>query len=85
MVGWLRSHPRVAEKSEHAAAAFALQDLESHAYTRLSNPTTAVEEERLAALEGGTAAVAVGSGQAATSLALLNLARAGDHVVAAGR
>jgi O-acetylhomoserine (thiol)-lyase len=75
----------VAEKSEHAAAAFALQDLESHAYTRLSNPTTAVVEERLAALEGGTAAVAVGSGQAATSLALLNLARAGDHVVAAGR
>ncbi|OLM01299.1 O-acetylhomoserine sulfhydrylase / O-succinylhomoserine sulfhydrylase [Pseudonocardia sp. Ae406_Ps2] len=69
--------------SAHAAAAFALEDLESHAYTRLSNPTTAVVEERLAALEGGAAAVAVSSGQAATSLALLNLARAGDHVVAA--
>jgi O-acetylhomoserine (thiol)-lyase len=69
--------------SAHAAAAFALEDLETHAYTRLSNPTTAVVEERIAALEGGTAAVAVGSGQAATSLALLNLARAGDHVVAA--
>ena len=69
--------------SAHAAAAFALEDLETHAYTRLSNPTTAVVEERIAALEGGTAAVAVGSGQAATSLALLNLARAGDHLVAA--
>ncbi len=69
--------------SAHAAAAFALEDLETHAYTRLSNPTTAVVEERIAALEGGTAAVAVGSGQAATSLALLNLARAGDHLVVA--
>ncbi|MDI2126581.1 O-acetylhomoserine aminocarboxypropyltransferase/cysteine synthase family protein [Yinghuangia seranimata] len=67
----------------HAADAFALTDLKTHAYTRLSNPTTSVVEERIAALEGGTAAVAVGSGQAATTLALLNLARAGDHVVAA--
>ncbi|GAA4524282.1 bifunctional o-acetylhomoserine/o-acetylserine sulfhydrylase [Amycolatopsis samaneae] len=69
--------------SRHAAEAFALRDLESHAYTRLSNPTTAVVEERLADLEGGVAAVAVASGQAASTLALLNLARAGDHVVAA--
>ncbi|MFD9894887.1 bifunctional o-acetylhomoserine/o-acetylserine sulfhydrylase [Amycolatopsis sp. NPDC059027] len=69
--------------SQHAADAFALRDLESHAYTRLSNPTTAVVEERLADLEGGVAAVAVASGQAASTLALLNLARAGDHVVAA--
>ncbi|MFJ8741093.1 O-acetylhomoserine aminocarboxypropyltransferase/cysteine synthase family protein [Embleya sp. NPDC127516] len=67
----------------HAADTFALTDLETHAYTRLSNPTTAVVEERIAQLEGGTAAVAVGSGQAATTLALLNLARAGDHLVAA--
>jgi O-acetylhomoserine (thiol)-lyase len=66
----------------HAADAFALRDLGSHAYTRLSNPTTSVAEVRIAALEGGSAAVAVGSGQAATALALLNLARAGDHVVA---
>ncbi|OLT19435.1 hypothetical protein BJF78_10655 [Pseudonocardia sp. CNS-139] len=66
----------------HAADAFALRDLTAHAYTRLSNPTTAVAEARVAALEGGSAAVAVGSGQAATSLTLLNLARAGDHVVA---
>ncbi|MDF6045842.1 PLP-dependent transferase [Streptomyces sp. JH14] len=65
----------------HAAAAFELADLTTHAYTRLSNPTTAVAEERIAALEGGSAAVAVASGQAATSLALLNLARAGDHIV----
>ncbi|ROP55029.1 O-acetylhomoserine aminocarboxypropyltransferase/cysteine synthase family protein [Streptomyces sp. PanSC9] len=68
--------------TEHAAAAFELADLTTHAYTRLSNPTTAVAEERIASLEGGSAAVAVASGQAATSLALLNLARAGDHIVA---
>ncbi|MFG2133302.1 O-acetylhomoserine aminocarboxypropyltransferase/cysteine synthase family protein [Streptomyces sp. NPDC048751] len=66
----------------HAAAAFALEDLTTHACTRLSNPTTAVAEERIAVLEGGSAAVAVASGQAATSLALLNLTRAGDHIVA---
>ncbi|NUV61222.1 O-acetylhomoserine aminocarboxypropyltransferase/cysteine synthase family protein [Streptomyces sp. CAI-85] len=66
----------------HAAAAFELSDLATHAYTRLSNPTTAVAEDRIASLEGGSAAVAVASGQAATSLALLNLARAGDHIVA---
>ncbi|MEU5734711.1 O-acetylhomoserine aminocarboxypropyltransferase/cysteine synthase family protein [Streptomyces antimycoticus] len=66
----------------HAAAAFELADLTTHAYTRLSNPTTAVAEERIAALEGGSAAVAVAGGQAATSLAVLNLARAGDHIVA---
>ncbi len=71
----------VFDDAAHAADAFALRDLTSHAYTRLSNPTTAVAEERIAALEGGTAAVAVGSGQAATALALLNLARSGDHVV----
>jgi len=47
----------------HAAAAFALEDLTTHAYTRLSNPTTAVAEERIASLEGGSAAVAVARGQ----------------------
>ena len=66
----------------HAAAGFALEDLESHSYTRLSNPTSVVVEQRIAALEGGAAAVAVASGQAATALALLNLARVGDHIVA---
>ncbi|MQY31192.1 O-acetylhomoserine aminocarboxypropyltransferase/cysteine synthase family protein [Nocardia aurantia] len=69
--------------AEHAAATFALRDAETHAYTRVSNPTTAVAEARLAALEGGVGAVAVASGQAAVSLALLTIARAGDHVVAA--
>ncbi|MFF2086015.1 O-acetylhomoserine aminocarboxypropyltransferase/cysteine synthase family protein [Nocardia sp. NPDC058176] len=67
----------------HAADAFALRDLESHLYTRVSNPTTAVAEERLASLEGGAAAVLLASGQAAISLALWNLAAAGDHIVAA--
>ena len=66
----------------HAAAGFALEDLESHSYTRLSNPTGVAVEVRMAALEGGAAAVVVASGQAATSLALLNLARVGDHIVA---
>ncbi|MEC3981326.1 O-acetylhomoserine aminocarboxypropyltransferase/cysteine synthase family protein [Amycolatopsis sp. H20-H5] len=66
-----------------AADSFALRDLETHAYTRLSNPTTAVVEERLADLENGIGAVAVASGQAASALAVLNLARAGDHVVSA--
>ncbi|MCP2169399.1 O-acetylhomoserine aminocarboxypropyltransferase/cysteine synthase family protein [Goodfellowiella coeruleoviolacea] len=69
--------------AEHAANAFALADLQTHAYTRLSNPTTAVVEERLADLEQGVAAVAVASGQAASTLALLNIARAGDHLVSA--
>ncbi|MCU1684353.1 MAG: putative methionine gamma-lyase [Amycolatopsis sp.] len=69
--------------ADHAADAFALRDLESHAYTRLSNPTTSVVEERLADLENGLAAVAVASGQAASALALLNIARAGDHIVSA--
>ncbi|HEV7980606.1 O-acetylhomoserine aminocarboxypropyltransferase/cysteine synthase family protein [Amycolatopsis sp.] len=69
--------------AEHAADAFALRDLESHAYTRLSNPTTLVVEERLADLENGLAAVAVASGQAASALALLNIARVGDHIVSA--
>lgn len=66
----------------HAADAFALRDLETHIYTRVSNPTHVVAEERLADLEGGVAAVLLSSGQAAVSLALWNLATAGDHVVA---
>ncbi|MEU4804109.1 bifunctional o-acetylhomoserine/o-acetylserine sulfhydrylase [Actinosynnema sp. NPDC023587] len=69
------------QDADHAAEVFALRDLESHAYTRLSNPTTQVVEERIADLEGGAAAVAVASGQAATALALLNITRAGDHLV----
>ncbi len=69
--------------ADHAAETFALRDAETHAYTRVSNPTTAVAEQRLADLEGGVGAVAVASGQAAVTLALLTIAVAGDHIVAA--
>ena len=64
----------------HAAALFGLSEL-GNIYTRIMNPTQAVFEERIAALEGGVAALAVASGQAAESLALLNLAENGGHVV----
>ncbi|MFN3515192.1 MAG: O-acetylhomoserine aminocarboxypropyltransferase/cysteine synthase family protein [Phenylobacterium sp.] len=66
--------------AEHAAALFALQE-SGNIYTRIMNPTTSVLEARVAALEGGVAALAVASGQAASALALQNLARAGDNVV----
>ena len=65
---------------EHAANLFALKEF-GNIYTRIMNPTTAVLEERLAALEGGVAAVAVASGQAASAYAIQNLARAGDNIV----
>jgi len=64
----------------HAAALFGLEEL-GNIYTRIMNPTQAVFEERVASLEGGVAALAVASGQAAESLALLNLAENGGHVV----
>jgi O-acetylhomoserine (thiol)-lyase len=64
----------------HAAALFGLSEL-GNIYTRIMNPTPAVFEERIAALEGGVAALAVASGQAAESIALLNLAENGGHVV----
>ncbi|EFV12631.1 bifunctional o-acetylhomoserine/o-acetylserine sulfhydrylase [Segniliparus rugosus] len=70
--------------TDHAAALFALSP-EGHAYTRLSNPTTTVVEERIAALEGGVAALLLSSGQAAESIALLNLAEAGGHIVSSPR
>ena len=66
--------------AEHAAALFALQE-SGNIYTRIMNPTTAVLEERIAALEGGAAALAVASGQAASAMAIQNLARAGDNIV----
>ncbi len=66
--------------TEHAAALFGLQEL-GNIYTRIMNPTQAVFEERVAALEGGVAALAVSSGQAAESIALMNLAESGGHVV----
>lgn len=64
-----------------AAARFALQDL-GPIYTRIGNPTQEVVENRVASLEGGVGALLVASGQAAESLAILNIAEAGDHVVA---
>ncbi|MFD2262186.1 O-acetylhomoserine aminocarboxypropyltransferase/cysteine synthase family protein [Lacibacterium aquatile] len=66
--------------ADHAANLFGLKEL-GNIYTRIMNPTTAVLEERLAALEGGAAALAVASGQAASALAIQNLAVAGDNIV----
>src|SRR5271168_927252 len=65
---------------EHAANLFALKEF-GNIYTRIMNPTTAVLEERLAALEGGVAALALASGQAASALSVQNLAHAGDNIV----
>lgn len=65
---------------EHAANLFGLKEF-GNIYTRIMNPTTDVFEKRIAALEGGVAAVAVGSGQAAQFLAIATIARAGDNIV----
>jgi len=70
------------KSSEHAANLFALKEF-GNIYTRLMNPTTDVLEQRLAALEGGAGALAVASGQSATTLAILNIAQAGDEIVSA--
>jgi len=74
----------VFKDTDHAARLFALQE-HGNIYTRLSNPTTDVLERRLAALEGGTAALAFASGMAAISAALLTLCREGDEIVASSR
>lgn len=66
--------------TEHAATLFALKDF-GNIYTRIMNPTTDVFEKRIAALEGGAAAVATSSGQAAQFLAVITLAQAGDNIV----
>src|SRR5580704_7896758 len=71
----------VFENSDHAAALFGLQQF-GNIYTRIMNPTTDVFEQRMAALEGGVAALATASGQAAQFLALTSLMEAGDHMVA---
>jgi O-acetylhomoserine (thiol)-lyase len=68
--------------TEHAARLFSLQEA-GNIYTRIMNPTTDVFEKRIAALEGGVGALAVASGQNAELYAILNLARAGDEIVAA--
>ncbi|GGH47656.1 bifunctional o-acetylhomoserine/o-acetylserine sulfhydrylase [Microbacterium album] len=66
--------------SDHAKNLFALAEF-GNIYTRIQNPTQDVVEQRLAALEGGTGALLVSSGQAAESFAVLNIAQAGDHIV----
>ena len=66
--------------TDHAAALFGLSEL-GNIYTRIMNPTQAAFEDRIAALEGGVAALATASGQAAETMALLNIAEAGDHIV----
>ncbi len=74
----------VFEDTEHAAALFNLERA-GHIYSRISNPTVAVFEERMAALEGGVGAVATASGQAALHLAIATLMGAGQHIVASTR
>ncbi|WP_431279824.1 bifunctional o-acetylhomoserine/o-acetylserine sulfhydrylase [Leifsonia poae] len=70
----------VFNNAEHAKNLFALAEF-GNIYTRIQNPTQAVVEERVAALEGGTGALLVASGQAAETFAVLNIAQAGDHIV----
>ncbi len=70
--------------TEHAANLFALKEF-GNIYTRIMNPTTDVLEQRVAALEGGAAAIAAGSGHGAQTMAILTLCGAGDHIVASSR
>ncbi|MFB2555815.1 bifunctional o-acetylhomoserine/o-acetylserine sulfhydrylase [Herbiconiux liangxiaofengii] len=70
----------VFDSADHAQNLFALAEF-GNIYTRIQNPTQNVVEERVAALEGGTAALLVASGQAAETFAVLNIAQAGDHIV----
>lgn len=72
----------VFHNSDHAAARFGLQDA-GNIYGRLTNPTQDIFEQRIAALEGGTAALAVASGAAAVTYTIQNLAKSGEHIVAA--
>src|SRR5512136_1725590 len=71
----------VFQSTDHAANLFALKEF-GNIYTRIMNPTTDVLERRIAALEGGSGALAVASGQAAETLALLAITRVGDEIVA---
>src|SRR3546814_8011908 len=70
------------EDAAHARRLFALEEM-GNSYTRVMKPTNAAFEERMAALEGGAAALAVSSGQAASTLAILNIAGTGDNIVSA--
>src|SRR4029077_6691414 len=72
----------VFKNTEHAANLFALKEF-GNVYTRIMNPTTDVFEKRVAAIEGGTGALAVSSGQAAQALSLLAITQLGDEIVSA--
>jgi len=72
----------VFKDTEHAANLFALKEF-GNIYTRIMNPTTDVFEQRIAAIEGGTGALALSSGQAATTFALLGITQVGDEIVSA--
>lgn len=72
----------VFKSTEHAAHLFALSEF-GNIYTRIMNPTNDAFERRIAAIEGGTGALAVASGQAAITLALLSITRVGDEIVSA--
>ncbi|MGA8050803.1 MAG: O-acetylhomoserine aminocarboxypropyltransferase/cysteine synthase family protein [Burkholderiales bacterium] len=72
----------VFDSADHAASLFNLQTF-GNVYSRISNPTVAVLEERMAALENGRAALAAATGQAAEAVAILTLVQAGDHIVSA--
>lgn len=72
------------ESAEEIAKVFDLERM-GHLYTRISNPTIAAFEEKMAALEGGVGAVATSSGQAAIMMAIMNICIAGQHVVASGK
>ena len=74
----------VFDDTAHAAALFGLE-VPGNIYTRIGNPTTDVVEQRIAALEGGVAALFLASGQAAETFAILNVAGAGDHIVSSPR
>ena len=74
----------VFQDTDHAAALFNLEQ-GGHIYSRISNPTVGVLEERVCALEGGTATIATASGQSAVFLAIMTLANAGDHIVASSQ
>ncbi len=68
------------DSTDHAADLFALEEL-GNIYTRIMNPTNDVLEKRLAALEGGVGGLAVSSGQSASMMAVMNVARSGDNIV----
>jgi O-acetylhomoserine (thiol)-lyase len=74
----------VFQDTDHAAALFNLEQ-GGHIYSRISNPTVGVLEERVCALEGGTGSIATASGQSAVFLAIMTLANAGDHIVASSQ